>query len=319
MPCGVMMSKILAPTLSGSDHVVQFYEADEYLVETICSFVEGGLAAGEGVLVCVTDAHQRLIEAHLAVRGVDLRLATNEGEVRVSLSLNVPQSQLHIEVSDTGIGMTPEQLKRIFRPFTQASPETAQRFGGTGLGLTISKRLSDAMRGKIQVSSQAGEGSCFTLSLPVTPEQLQQLIHPDAIRPAPQPQDQQARPKIDARILLADDRRDVWRVGKYFLESCGATVTVAEDGRQAVDSALQADQEGHPFSLILMDMQMPVMNGRDAVLELRSRGFAQPIVALTANAMEGDREACLENGCTEYLTKPIDGRKLMNLVASLLG
>ena len=126
------------------------------------------------------------------------------------------------------------------------------------------------------------------------------------------------RPKIDAKILLADDRRDVWRVGKYFLESCGAQVTVVEDGRQAVDTALQADVDGQPFSLVLMDMQMPVMNGRDAVRELRAKGFGQPIIALTANAMEGDRQACLDIGCTEYLTKPIDGRKLMTLVAQQL-
>ncbi len=244
---------------------------------------------------------------------------TDEGEVRVSVSLDAEQALLLFDVSDTGIGMTSEQMERIFQPFTQASPETAQRFGGTGLGLTISKRLADAMGGSIHVTSQAGQGSCFTLSLPVTDAQRKHLARPRAASPVRQPTGHEPRLKIDARILLADDRRDVWRVGKFFLESCGAKVTVVEDGRQAVDTALQADANGQPFSLILMDMQMPIMNGIDAVQELRANGFDQPIIALTANAMEGDRQACLSVGCTEYLTKPIDGKKLITLVSSLLG
>lgn len=244
---------------------------------------------------------------------------TDDGEVRVSVSLDQERAQLLFEVSDTGIGMTPEQLERIFHPFTQASPETAQRFGGTGLGLTISKRLANVMGGAIHVTSQAGQGSCFTLSLPVTDAQCKRLIQPRANRPTRHPTGQEPRLRIVAKILLADDRRDVWRVGKYFLESCGAKVTVVEDGRQAVDTALQAEAAGEPFSLVLMDMQMPVMNGREAVQELRAKGFEQPIIALTANAMEGDRQACLDIGCTEYLTKPIDGKRLIALVAKLLG
>ncbi len=243
---------------------------------------------------------------------------TDEGEVRVSIRLDAEQTLLLFEVSDTGIGMTPAQLERIFQPFTQASPETAQRFGGTGLGLTISKRLACAMGGAIHVTSQAGQGSCFTLALPVTDAQRQQLAQPSDVRPLRQHVEHDPRPTIDARILLADDRRDVWRVGKYFLEACGAQVTVVEDGRQAVDTALQAEAEGRPFALILMDMQMPVMNGREAVQELRAKGLQQPIVALTANAMEGDRQACLKFGCTEYMTKPIDRKKLITLVARLL-
>ena len=125
-------------------------------------------------------------------------------------------------------------------------------------------------------------------------------------------------PKIKAKILLADDRRDVWRVCKFFLEKCGAKVTVVEDGRQAVDVTLSASRTEEPYELVLMDMQMPIMSGREAVQEIRAKGIKIPIIALTADAMEGEREACLEIGCSEYFAKPINGSKLMKLVASLL-
>jgi CheY-like chemotaxis protein len=118
--------------------------------------------------------------------------------------------------------------------------------------------------------------------------------------------------------LLADDRRDVWRVVKYFLDRQGAQVTVAEDGRQAVDEANRARHSGQPFDLILMDMQMPVMNGREAVTTLREQGFEVPIVALTADAMSGERETCISFGCTEYFPKPVDGPALVQLIAGLL-
>lgn len=264
----------------------------------------------------ITADHVRLRQILVNLIGNAIKF-TDQGEVRVAVGLDPQQALLLFEVSDTGIGMTPEQLERIFEPFTQATPETAQRFGGTGLGLTISKRLAVAMGGAIHVTSQAGLGSRFTLTLPVTEAQLKDLVQPSEARPA-RHLNQQPLPRIEAKILLADDRRDVWRVGKYFLESCGAKVTVVEDGRQAVDTALQAEADGQPFSLILMDMQMPVLNGRDAVKELRAKGFVQPIVALTANAMEGDRQACLKIGCTDYVTKPIDGKNLIAVVAALL-
>lgn len=249
---------------------------------------------------------------------------TDEGEVRVVIALKPASGArgalLQFEVQDTGVGMTEEQLQDLFQPFRQASSSTAKRFGGTGLGLSISKRLAERMRGEIAVESKHGRGSCFTLSLPVSQKQLQELVELSQVdQPSSASEaDEQGFPRIDARVLLADDRRDVWRVGKYFLEKCGARVCVAEDGRQALDAAERAQQEGDPFELILMDMQMPIMNGREAVLELRKRGHKLPIIALTADAMQGEREACLEIGCTEYFAKPIDGFKLMNLAASLL-
>lgn len=245
---------------------------------------------------------------------------TNTGEVRVSIGIVDHPSEsprLAIEVKDTGIGMTKEQVARLFKPFTQATSDTAREFGGTGLGLSISQQLAKRMNGVVLVESEYGTGSLFTLQLPVTAEELEHTKHmtigsavvveqggaPDTL------------PTLNGRILLADDRRDVWRVARFFLEKCGAQVEVAEDGRQAVDAVNRATKKGRPFDLILMDMQMPIMTGQEAVAELRQQGCRIPIIALTADAMEGERANCIAIGCDDYSPKPVDGPALMKMVA----
>ncbi|KAA5542639.1 PAS domain-containing protein [Roseiconus nitratireducens] len=253
---------------------------------------------------------------------------TDEGEVRVTIALERNSdaesngsgaADLVVRVADTGIGMSDEQLQDLFQPFTQGSHRAKRKYGGTGLGLSISKRLVDAMGGDIQVESRKGNGSVFTLRLPVTAEQLSQLVRPSPERPERTQRESTFRfPQIHARVLLADDRRDIWRVVKYFMEKCGAEVVVTEDGRQAVDAARAAREEGHPFKLILMDMQMPVMTGKEAVIKLRQDGFDVPIIALTADAMDGEREACIDFGCTDYIAKPVDGRRLVKMVDRLM-
>lgn len=125
-------------------------------------------------------------------------------------------------------------------------------------------------------------------------------------------------PRIAGRILLADDRRDVWRVARDFLEKSGAEVEIAEDGRQAVDAVRRSEDQLNPFSLVLMDMQMPVMTGQEAVAVLRQQGCTLPILVLTADAMEGERESCLALGCDEYCPKPIDGLELVRLVKRMI-
>jgi two-component system CheB/CheR fusion protein len=247
---------------------------------------------------------------------------TDQGEVRVAIELknHSKPPTLDIAITDTGIGMTAEQLSDLFKPFSQTSQITARQYGGTGLGLSISQRLAHAMNGSISVTSEFGQGSCFTLSLPVEPVELNALKRvddEDTIDTLAENGDEEV--KIPYRILLADDRRDVWRVAKFFLENAGASVTVAEDGRQAVEAAVVACNDSVPFDIILMDMQMPIMTGREAVAELRRRQFATPIIALTADAMEGEREACLEVGCDDYLSKPIDGPRLIRAIAYLVG
>lgn len=243
---------------------------------------------------------------------------TDEGQVRVVIGTNGEASppELAIAVHDTGIGIHESHLPDLFTPFNVSGVTRRRRFGGTGLGLSISKRLAEGMGGRIEVDSELGVGSCFTFYLPLTESQAGNC-ESSATTPAESAATTAHRPtfpKFDARILLADDRRDIWRIGKYFLEKCGAKVTVVEDGLQAVEEVQRAAKHDRPFDLILMDMQMPVMTGREAVSELRDLGVTIPIIALTADAMDGEREACIEMGCDDYFPKPIDGLKLMNLV-----
>lgn len=252
---------------------------------------------------------------------VQVDVASKDADKSVSaLSDGGAEHYLRIQVIDTGIGMTQQQVDTLFQPFTQASPETSRKFGGTGLGLSISRRLAQAMGGLISVESEYRKGSTFVLWLPVTPAQRETMGRPQVGKTGNKPatMSQQTLPSLDARILLADDRRDVWRVARYFLEKCGAEVEIAEDGRQAVDAVNRSNAEGRPFSLILMDMQMPIMTGQEAVAALRKQGCKLPIIALTADAMEGERESCLAIGCDEYSPKPIDGPKLMRLVKRMI-
>ncbi len=244
---------------------------------------------------------------------------TDDGQVRVEIGMDKTSTppMLKIAVRDTGIGIHDSHLPELFTPFSQSGVGRRRRYGGTGLGLSISKRLAEGMGGSISVKSKLGEGSCFQLSLPLTPEQVENRanITPSSLLATNREQVRTPLPKFEARILLADDRRDIWRIGKYYLEKCGAKVTVVEDGLQAVEETQRALKSGAPFDLILMDMQMPVMTGREAVQEIRGLGVEAPIFALTADAMEGERESCISMGCDDYFPKPIDGLKLMNLVA----
>ena len=244
---------------------------------------------------------------------------TDDGEVRVEISMDRDSKppMLKIAVRDTGIGIHDSHLPELFTPFSQSGVARRRRYGGTGLGLSISKRLAEGMGGAISVESKLGEGSCFVLALPLTLEQTanRAIIEPNSQLNSHSDQPRAPFPRFDARILLADDRRDIWRIGKYYLEKCGAKVTVVEDGLQAVEETQRALRADEPFDLILMDMQMPVMTGREAVTEIRGLGVQTPIIALTADAMEGERESCISMGCDDYFPKPIDGVKLMNLVA----
>lgn len=250
---------------------------------------------------------------------------TESGEVQLVVDCvaacepNNHQSMLGFRVIDTGIGMSDETIKKLFRPFSQADFDVTQRYGGTGLGLSISKRLTERLGGELTVESELGKGTEFLLSLPIEEAcETNSLIDPNtevAFKVEAQPDDGL---RLDCRVLVADDRRDIWRVCKYFLEGAGASVEIAEDGQQALDLVEQFEKANQPFDIILMDMQMPVLTGYDATRTLRERGFEAPIIALTAGAMKGDRDRCLASGCTDYFAKPVDGPKLIRLVDAQL-
>ena len=249
---------------------------------------------------------------------------TELGAVRLKVRLLATlgaSSKLVFEVSDTGIGMTTEQTQRLFQPFTQADNSTSRRFGGTGLGLTISKRLAEMMGGDIALTSQHAVGSTFSLT--IDPGSLEGVSMIDATEthcPTPEtPSEPTPIPEIlSCQILLAEDGPDNQRLIAFLLRKAGAHVDLAEDGLVAYEKATQRLNEGRPYDVILMDMQMPVMDGYQATRKLRESGYDRPIIAVTANAMAGDREECLAVGCDDFATKPIDRRALLESVKAVL-
>ncbi|MEQ1502824.1 MAG: ATP-binding protein [Myxococcota bacterium] len=239
---------------------------------------------------------------------------TQKGEVRVTVKLDglgTASPTISFAVIDDGIGMSREQLGRLFQPFTQADGSTTRKYGGTGLGLVICKRLVEMMDGKLTVDSQPGVGSTFTVTVPtgaLDGVALLENLEEAGSTPEPVSPSGGTAP-IDARVLLAEDGHDNQILLSTLLRRAGATVTLAENGRIAVDKATSGT-----YDVILMDMQMPEMDGYQAASTLRTLGYTGPIVALTAHAMATDRARCIAAGCSDYLTKPIDRTALFDTI-----
>jgi PAS domain S-box-containing protein len=247
---------------------------------------------------------------------------TETGRVRLSTRLlgeGTANPQLRIDIADSGIGMTAEQISRLFQPFTQVDASAARKFNGTGLGLAISQRLAQMLGGTISVQSRPGEGSTFSLTIGTGPlDQVRLVIPSSGPLVAPRAEHQAANIptiRLRGRVLLAEDGPDNQRLVALILRKAGAEVEVVENGQIALAAALQAQEAGNPFDLILMDMQMPVLDGYNATKRLRMDGYRGPIVALTAHAMASDRQRCLDVGCDDYLSKPIDRATFLSLVA----
>ena len=245
---------------------------------------------------------------------------TEKGSVELNVAFdrtNRWKPKLRFSVIDTGIGMTEQQVKKIFEPFTQADGSTARQYGGTGLGLTISRRLARILGGDIAVQSSPGAGTSFHVA--IDPGELigvRMIDDPSVVAEA---NDKESLPPLESlevsgRILLAEDSPDNQLLISAFLRKCGGDVTIAENGKLVIEKVAAAGDAGNPFDVILMDMHMPVMDGYQATRELRKAGYTRPIIALTANAMGGDRQRCLDAGCDNYTTKPIDRRELVRQI-----
>ncbi len=245
---------------------------------------------------------------------------TDSGKVTVRLGMVEIDGEfpgLKCDVMDTGIGMTDEQRAKLFMPFTQADSSMARRFGGTGLGLSISRRLAALLGGDITVTSVKNRGSTFTLVIG-TGSLAGIQWHTDPVRRAlSEPVVKSCELSASLNILLAEDGPDNQLLIGSFLRKLGASVTIVENGRDAVDAARRSAVTAHPFDLILMDMQMPVLDGYAAARELRNQGWNGPILALTANAMSGDRQKCIDAGCDDFATKPIDRKRLVEQIGDL--
>ena len=288
-----------------------------------------------------TAVPQRIVSDPIRLRQILINLLGNavkftpeEGSITLAIALIDASDQephMRFAVRDTGIGMTQEQMAKLFRPFTQADTSTTRRFGGTGLGLTISKRLAEMLGGTISVQSEPNVGTTFTVTVATGPIDGVKKVHPNKLedlrrelkatkRRAPLVQPDAFR---DLRVLLVEDGVDNQRLISFVLKKHGAHVDVAENGRIAVE---RLSQDGTvdgtlvdpiPYDIILMDMQMPEMDGYSATRCLRERGCTAPIVALTAHAMTGERDKCLAAGCNDYLTKPIDWKQFQEVVRQL--
>ena len=228
----------------------------------------------------------------------------------------LPGNVLELAVVDTGIGLSAEQISRLFQPFSQADVSTTRCFGGTGLGLFISKQLAHLMGGEVQVEAELGRGSCFALRLPWAADGA--ALPPTWIRTpadlalamkAPQ-NDTLPIPALTGSVLVAEDGVHNQRLISAYLQCTGAEFKIVGNGELAVQEAMAGD-----FDLVLMDIQMPVMDGVSAVTMLRATGYRGAIVALTANVMRADIERYREIGCDDVLAKPIDRARLHEVLS----
>lgn len=255
---------------------------------------------------------------------------TETGIVRIltrSTQSRNADPQLRFDVVDTGIGMSEEQIETMFAPFTQGDELNGRQLQGTGLGLAVARRLSRLLGGDVTAQSSLGKGSTITLTV-ATPALDGGSFVKYGTRVSQTNKERadsrgQSEKKAGCRVLLAEDNEDIQRLISDILRQGGLEVTIAHNGQEAIEKALNTypnverakPDQTSPFDVILMNVKMPIVDGHTATRQLRHNGYEGPIVALTAYAMQGDRQECIDAGCDDYLSKPIDRKKLLETVA----
>ncbi len=245
---------------------------------------------------------------------------TSKGEVRIATQLvdDGKRPILRIDVSDSGIGMTETQVQKIFNPFVQADSSVTRRFGGTGLGLAISQRIVRSLGGEISVQSEPGVGSTFSFTVETGVIEGIKHLTVDQYKENTKTQNTEKPRGVvklpHAKILVVDDGQANRRLIKLILERAGCDVEQAENGQIAFEKATSSH-----YDVVLMDMQMPVLDGYQATQKLRKHGYTKSVIALTANAMTGDQEKCMAVGCDGFIAKPVDIDQLLDTVGGFLG
>ncbi|MDX2115377.1 MAG: PAS domain S-box protein [Planctomycetota bacterium] len=284
----------------------------------------------------LTPVPERIVTDPIRVRQVLVNLIgnaikfTETGGVRVAVAHEPGMRRLRIDVHDTGIGMLPDQVAKLFGAFEQADSSTTRRFGGTGLGLRISKRLAKLLGGDIGVDSRPGAGSVFTFTFDTGAVDQVRLVEPSAIHGDNEPATARSAPNTLAgalkgsRVLLAEDGPDNQRLIAHHLRRAGAEVQVCDNGRAALQilglepASAESAPKGGTFDLIITDVQMPEVDGYELARTLRARGWTVPIIALTAHAMPEDEQRCRQAGCDAYVSKPVDRETLIAHCAAVL-
>lgn len=255
---------------------------------------------------------------------------TDEGQIRVVIEyLPSPESEmkrgkrktvLKIRIQDSGCGIPHERLDTIFDPFVQADSTATRQFSGTGLGLAIARRQAEMLSGTIRAWNNLAGGATFELIHPLEQTEGVPLIQPESILPLGKEKEKEKKKKDAApitlqgvNVLLAEDGMDNQRLISTVLRKAGATIDIANNGQEAIEMVQSAAQK--EYDVILMDMQMPLLDGYAATSKLREMKVDTPIIALTAHAMSGDRQKCLESGCDSYCTKPVRPKKLVTLIS----
>ncbi|MEJ2181141.1 MAG: ATP-binding protein, partial [Gammaproteobacteria bacterium] len=258
---------------------------------------------------------------HVRIKQILLNLCSNaikfteKGYIRITMRYEQEQDQLFFIIQDSGIGISEKSLEKVFDSFTQADSSTTRRFGGTGLGLTLSKQLAKLLGGDIGVDSKLATGSTFTFCFPTNLAANNNLIFNVSDIPAADygNNELQRNETLLGKVLVAEDNETNQKLIQFNLEKMGLDVVAVDNGKKAIESVLAGD-----FDLVFMDMQMPVMGGLEAVVELRFHNYQQPIVALTANALQEDRDNCLRAGCNDFVTKPIHYEQLYQVAKRYL-
>ncbi len=237
---------------------------------------------------------------------------TNKGSVHVNVAFDRTKGLLVVLVKDTGIGMSPEQSRKIFEPFQQADASLTRKFGGTGLGLVLAKRLAQRLGGDVRlVSTRVGEGSQFEIIVDPGPIRLQQPAMKEVRKAKARKQLHLDQQLSGMNVLLVDDAPDNRTMVRLFLEMAGASVDLACDGQEGVEKASKKI-----FDVILMDLQMPVMDGYEATAVLRKRGFHGPILAVTAHVFKEELQHCLAVGFDGHLSKPVEWQVLIDTLVN---
>jgi PAS domain S-box-containing protein len=263
--------------------------------------------------VIMTDPH-RLRQCLINLVGNAIKF-TDAGHVHVDVSCidKGTEHMINFNVEDTGIGIAAEKSEAIFEPFSQAEASTTRKYGGTGLGLTITKRIAELLNGKLRFISEPGEGTVFSLLIPAGVEVDAEVVSESEKTDDRGPVEQTGNPCFSGKVLVVDDDTTNQLLLNLILRNVGLDVELADSGRRALELVA-----GEEYDLIIMDLQMPDMNGFDAITEIRSQRIDTPVIAATADTREDVRYSCLDAGFNDYIAKPILRKQLYDMIGKYI-